>query len=143
MKLVVDTSVAMKWLIDEPGSEIALNLQGHDLVAPALLRIEAANVFRMLAAKNAVEADAAEELFNLLQQAPMNIIDADDGLEERALDLALELGHPVYDCIYLAVAERMNRFLITADIQFIESICLTKHAHRVISLHELSTEAFE
>jgi predicted deacylase len=45
-------------------------LRGQDLVAPALLRIEAANVLRTLAAKGAVQADGAAELFKLLQEAP-------------------------------------------------------------------------
>lgn len=70
MKLVVDTSVAMKWIIDEPGSDAAYELQGHDLVAPALLRIEAANVLRALAAKGALPAEDADALFDLLQDAP-------------------------------------------------------------------------
>jgi len=95
LTLVVDTSVAMKWLIDEPGSDAAYELQGRDLVAPALLRIEAANVLRALAAKGALPAEDADALFDLLQDAPMDMVDPDDPLEV----LALELGLPVYDCI--------------------------------------------
>ena len=47
--LVVDASVALTWLIEEGGSEAALSRRDHDLCAPSLLRIEAANVFRTLA----------------------------------------------------------------------------------------------
>ncbi len=37
------------------------------------------------------------------------------GLRERAFAMALELGHPFYDCFYLAFAERRRTQLVTAD----------------------------
>ena len=136
MNLVVDASVAMKWLIDEPGSDAALDLQGHDLMAPTLLRIEAANVFRTLAAKKILDTDAATDLFGLLQQAPMDMADPDDALEGHALELALELNHPVYDCIYLALAERLDRTLITADKKFLKALATSPYRTRVVSLDD-------
>jgi predicted nucleic acid-binding protein len=36
-------------------------------------------------------------------------------LRVRALALAIELRHPIYDCFYLALAERENAPLVTAD----------------------------
>ncbi len=36
-------------------------------------------------------------------------------LYPRALALALELDHPIYDCFYLACAEREETPLLTAD----------------------------
>ncbi len=36
-------------------------------------------------------------------------------LVERACTLALGLDHPVYDCLYLALAEREGVALVTAD----------------------------
>lgn len=94
MNLVVDTSVAMKWLIDEPGSDAAYKLRGHDLVAPALLRIEAANVLRTLAAKGALQAEDADALFDLLQDAPMDMVDPDDTLEMRTSNSPWSSGIP-------------------------------------------------
>jgi predicted nucleic acid-binding protein len=35
-----------------------------------------------------------------------------------ALKLALELNHPLQDCIYLALAERFDAPLVTADEKF-------------------------
>jgi predicted nucleic acid-binding protein len=42
MRLVVDASVAIKWMIDEPDSDIADRLLdgGHDLLAPELIIAE-------------------------------------------------------------------------------------------------------
>lgn len=134
---VVDTSVAIKWIVDEEDSDKAELLQGADMVAPALFRIEAGNVLRSLAAKQILANDRAIDLFLFLQTAPVTIIDADELLERRALDIALALEHPIYDCVYLALAERMDRRLITADRRFVKTLSKTPHAQRVIDLSHL------
>lgn len=132
--LVIDASVALKWLVEESGSEAALALQGRDLAAPALLRIEAANVLRTMVARGDAEGEVALDLLRLLQSAPVTIVDADEALEARALELAIDLSHPVYDCVYLALAERMNRILVTADGRFLKSLGSTQHASWAVAL---------
>lgn len=136
---VVDTSVAIKWIVDEEGSDKAELLQDADMVAPALFRIEAGNVLRTLAANQILPDERAIDLFLFLQTAPVTIIDADELLERRALDLALALEHPIYDCVYLALAERMDRRLITADRRFIKTLSGTEHAARVLALDSLGS----
>jgi predicted nucleic acid-binding protein len=131
---VVDASVAIKWLVDEPGSDAALALRGAELAAPGLLRIEAGNVLRTLAARGAISIAVARELFAFLQTAPVVIVDHDDHLEGRALALALEIGHPIYDCVYLALAERMSRTLVTADARFLRSVAGSSHAAIAVPL---------
>lgn len=132
--LVVDASVALKWLVKEDGSEAALALRDCNLAAPALMRIEAANVLRTLVARKAATPDEAQDLFALLRKAPVTIVDHDDDLEGRALELALDLNHPVYDCVYLALAERMGRRLVTADHRFISTLRSGAQAARVVAL---------
>lgn len=136
--LVIAASVAIKWLVEEDGSDAALALRGSDLAAPALLRIEAADVLRMLVARKAATPDEARDLFALLQDAPVAIVDHDDALEGRALTLALDLGHPVYDCLYLALAERMGCRLVTADNRFINTLRSTAHAAQVVALEAVN-----
>lgn len=138
---VVDTSVAIKWIVDEEGSDKAELLQGTDMVAPALFRIEVGNVLRTLAAKQVLANERAIDLFLFLQTAPVTIIDADELLEGRALDLALALEHPIYDCVYLALAERMDRRLVTVDRRFIKTLSGTEHAARVLALESLGSAA--
>lgn len=142
-RFVVDTSVAMKWIVDEEDSDKAELLQGAEMVAPALIRIEAGNILRSLAAKQMLPEKCAIDLFLFLQTAPITIIDADEFLERRAMELALALRYPINACVYLALVERVDRFLITADLQFIQAVLFTKHAHRVLSLKELCAEAFK
>lgn len=140
---VVDTSVAIKWIVDEEDSDKAELLQGADMVAPALFRIEASNVLRTLVSKQVLANERAIDLFLFLQTAPVTIIDADELLERRALDLALALEHPIYDCVYLALAERMDRRLITADRRFIKALSGTEHASRALALDTLGSAVQE
>lgn len=46
----------------------------------------------------------------------------------RAHELAVELGHPVYDCAYLALAELRGATLLTADRAFWELLQSTPYA---------------
>lgn len=135
---VVDTSVAIKWLIDEDGSDEAMTLRDADLVAPALLRIEAGNVLRSLAAGQALSALEARELFEFLQTAPVAIVDHDDDLERCALEIAMEIGHPVYDCVYLALAQRLKRTLVTADRRFLRGLAGSGHAEWAMYLGDFA-----
>ena len=108
------------------------------MVAPALFRIEAGNVLRTISARSEISAEHALDLFAFLQTAPVVIVDHDDELEGRALELALALRHPVYDCVYLALAERTGRRLVTADRRFLHSLTGTEHAERAVGLAELN-----
>lgn len=40
----------------------------------------------------------------------------------EALDLALELKHPAYDCFYLALAIRQGTVCVTADTRFADAV---------------------
>lgn len=124
--LVVDASVALKWLVEEDGTDAAFELRSEELAAPSLIRIEAANVLRTLVRRKAIEQAVAQSLFGLLQSAPVTIYEPDDELEARALAIALELDHPVYDCVYLALAEKTSATLVSADKKFIQTLAGTR-----------------
>ncbi len=116
--MIVDASVAVKWMIDEEGSDLARELLGRvDLIAPTLIHAEVGNAIwkkqRRGEYAGHAELTALPDLFATLIQtideAPMMA---------RALDLAIRLDHAVYDCVYLAVAEALDDALITADAKF-------------------------
>ena len=43
-------------------------------------------------------------------------------LIERAMQIAMEIEHPVYDCLYLACAERTESELATADRNLVNKV---------------------
>ncbi|WP_255015723.1 type II toxin-antitoxin system VapC family toxin [Cyanobium sp. BA20m-p-22] len=45
----------------------------------------------------------------------VDVIEPDRHLQAEALPLACHLDHPVYDCLYLALARREAALLVTAE----------------------------
>ncbi|MFI4966506.1 MAG: type II toxin-antitoxin system VapC family toxin [Caulobacterales bacterium] len=117
MSVVVDASVALKWVLDEPGKEAADALLDEELIAPALWLLEAANALWRRVRRGEISDDEARERLMELYNAPVTTRAIEDDLLAAA-DLANALGHPVYDCLYLAVAIRENTYVVTADGRF-------------------------
>lgn len=118
MPLVVDASVAVKWLVKEDGSDRAEALKAEDLHAPSLIRIEVANVLRTLATSGRLEDAEALQALDLFLDAPVRLYEPTDALMRGALAFALRLEHPIYDCLYLALAVELGTRLVTADRRF-------------------------
>ncbi len=117
MSIVIDASVALKWVLDEPGSDAAEALLEEDLIAPSLWLIEAANVLWRLSRRGDISAAEAKVRLVQLYSSPVATAALEDDLSVAA-DLANTLGHPVYDCLYLAMALRENTYVVTADRRF-------------------------
>jgi predicted nucleic acid-binding protein len=116
MSLVVDASVAVKWILDEDASARALALKElrEELIAPSLVLAEIGNVlWKHVLRQTLSQADAALGLVHLA--ATFDRLEPLESLHKRAMALALQLQHPIYDCFYLAVAEREPAPLVTAD----------------------------
>jgi predicted nucleic acid-binding protein len=121
--IVVDASVAVKWLFPEAGSQAAQSLLTHadQLSAPALVRIE---VYAAITRKVRLgeiapeEAHKACELWAGAVEKGVLALVADEEILTAAVDLALQLAHPLQDCLYLALAEREQAVLMTADPKF-------------------------
>ena len=114
MTLVIDASVALKWVLAEPGQAAADALLDEDLVAPSLWLVEAANALWRRAHRGELSADEAQERLSELFNAPVTAVPIEDDLAVAAA-LAHRLDHPVYDCLYLALAQRERAQLVTAD----------------------------
>ena len=71
MTIVVDASVALKWVLEEPGSDAAEELLEKDLAAPSLWLLEAGNaLWRRAFRGELTQADAVERL-TALTKAPV------------------------------------------------------------------------
>lgn len=117
MTIVVDASIALKWVLQETGSEAAEKLLENDLAAPSLWLLEAGNaLWRRTAREELTPAEAAERLA-VLTKAPVASVPLEQDLPE-AMRLGLQLNHPVYDCLYLALAKRLGTYVVTADTRF-------------------------
>jgi predicted nucleic acid-binding protein len=116
MEIVIDASVAVKWFIEEPGTAAAKEHLGSEarLVAPDLVVAEVCNALWARVRRGWIEEMQARVAVDLVARCYEELVPA-ASLRERAFAMALELGQPVYDCFYLALAERRRTQLVTAD----------------------------
>ena len=116
MKLIVDASIAVKWLFTEEGTAESRQLLAHRIVlhAPDFILTEAANVIWKKARRNEV-ADAQPYLEELALLPDAVVLRPSADLVAHAAAIALEIDHPIYDCLYLACAEVEGAPLVTAD----------------------------
>jgi predicted nucleic acid-binding protein len=120
--LIIDASVALKWLVPEDGSDAARSLLTRiDLTGPSLLHVEVANGLHRKARRE--EIATTPDLVTLIESLAGVVQTVDDmPLIGRALALASKLSHSVYDCVYLALAEQLGRELVTADLKFFNKV---------------------
>jgi predicted nucleic acid-binding protein len=112
--LVIDASVAIKWVIEEHGTREAVSLRRHRLFAPELLVAECTNVLWKKTRRQELTAEEARLAARLLQRADVELAPM-RALLEPATELAIAMDHPAYDCAYLALAENLSCDLVTAD----------------------------
>ena len=118
--IVVDTSIALKWLVREDDSDKAEALIGREMVAPELLLAETANALWKKFRRGEIMREQLAAGIGAIGSFAV-VVPIHD-LAARALEIAIELDHPVYDCFYLALAERLDVPLVTADERFRKSI---------------------
>jgi predicted nucleic acid-binding protein len=115
--VVIDASVALQWVLPESGSEAAGNLRSEELIAPAFWLVEAASALWRRCRRGEMSSDQASARLSELLNAPVTSLPIEPYVDP-ALRLAVALGHPVYDCLYLAVAVQHRTHVITADRRF-------------------------
>jgi predicted nucleic acid-binding protein len=114
--LVVDASIAFLWFANEPDRWGARRLLAAEssLLAPDLMAVEATNAWWKKLRRGEMDAsDVEQAVTNLLALAIAWT--PSESLLRAAARLAVELGHPVYDCMYLALAASHAAALATAD----------------------------
>ena len=119
MKLTVDASIVAKWFLTEPQSEEARRLLAPRirLHAPDVLPVEYANTIWKKVHRREIP-DAQPYLEGLASLPEAVTLHHSGDLLDQALRIAVEMDHPVYDCLYLACADATTSVLITADQRF-------------------------
>src|SRR5438132_9421734 len=102
MNVVVDASIVLKWLVIEEDSPAALLVRiEHDIVAPDFLLIECRNALLNKVRRRELERAQAEDAESALDAIGLGIaILPSPPLLRHAFTIALDLGEPIYDCVY-------------------------------------------
>lgn len=140
--LVIDASIAIKWVVEEEGTELALALrQQARLMAPDLLVPECANILWKKVKRKELTKDEALLAARLLQSVEIELAPSRT-LMEAATRLAIELDHPAYDCLYFALSVESDCRFVTADERLVNKIRQDKKSpfrDRIVSLAESVT----
>lgn len=125
MRYVLDASVGIKWVMNEVDSAEARHLRDdfrnliHELIAPDSFPLEAAHALTK-AGRRGIVTDATKLWVELMMDSPQ--LFASVPLMLRALGIASQASIGVYDCVYVALAEREGCELVTADARLINSL---------------------
>lgn len=119
---VIDASVVVDWVAPDsdpalPAVRVLTRLaeQQDELLAPRLLIEEVSNALLTGVRRGRWSGAAADKAHALLRELPVRLLDEPRDLE-RAWELARRYdNHPIYDLLYVALAERHKAQLITAD----------------------------
>jgi predicted nucleic acid-binding protein len=127
MNYVLDASVAFKWLVPEIDTDKALRLLDdfnqatHDLIAPDFMPIETIHSLTRAERQGRITAaEGAALVKDLLRNLPPLVPYLP--LLPRAYEISSNMRVGVYDCLYVALAEREKRELVTADDQFVKRL---------------------
>ena len=119
--VIVDSSIAVKWLLHESDSDIANELLAQwrnksvTILAPALLLYEVSNVLYQRVRRGDITSEQARlEIVGLLSSEVTWFFSQYPQLSLRAVELTHQFP-ATYDAHYLALAERENCEFWTAD----------------------------
>ena len=113
---VLDASAAVRLIQADPAAaDLAERVGGAALVlAPELMLSELANTLWKLQRADRLNNLDPQELLAEAREL-VDRLEPDRHLQAEALALACHLNHPVYDCLYLALARREATSLISSD----------------------------
>jgi predicted nucleic acid-binding protein len=120
MRCVLDSNVAVKWVLPEPETPKAVRLLNefraglHELLAPDIFGVEVAHALAKAERRGIIRPPiGAKRLLAVMRNRPD--LRPYLPLLPRAYAIASAARHGVYDCLYVALAEREGCELVTAD----------------------------
>ncbi|RVN37856.1 type II toxin-antitoxin system VapC family toxin [Sinorhizobium meliloti] len=120
--LVADASIAIKWVVEEEGTDSAVELRSRfRFAAPELLIPECANILWKKVQRGELSRDEAVLAAKLLERSGIDFVSM-TGLLEEATNLSIVLSHPAYDCTYLIAAHRTGSRFVTADMRLLRIV---------------------
>ncbi len=143
MSLVLDSSVVIKWYIQETLENNAVRLKerverlSESVAVPRFFFVETANIlWKKSVLRKEVTPSDAKGIYSRILDLPFNILD-DEEVLLRALDISIKHRLSVYDGMYLASALRFKATLITADSALVKKLSGSSLASHVSYLGDL------
>src|SRR6516225_67688 len=127
MRYVLDSSVAVEWVLKEILTDKALLLrddfkyQIHELLSPDVFPIEVSHALTKAERKKVITPPQGGTLWmDIMKTCPL--LSASIPLVPRAYQIASKAKIGIYDCLYVALAELEKCELVTADDKLIKNL---------------------
>lgn len=130
MQYVLDCSVAVRWLVQQTHFERAARVLERfrageiELIAPDVIVPELGHVLRTLVIRKKLDRERPGPFLELFLSLPIELEPART-LASEALRLALRHSATFYDALYLALAQRDDRLVLTADERMTRAFAAT------------------
>jgi predicted nucleic acid-binding protein len=136
--IVVDGSVAVKWLVPEQHAVAALRLlnENSGLGAPDIILAEVGNVLWKKWRRGEIEPDAVPEMMMDFRKIPLHLFDT-DYLFMDAWDIAKNYSRSFYDSLYVALAVRNNCRMVTADLKLYNALKATSLKKHILWIEDI------
>lgn len=140
MRYVLDASAALCWVLPRPHSGKALRLRAdfqngvHELIGPSVFPGEVASALTKAERQKLIPVGDARPLLGQVMRTPP-VLHPYEPLLDRAVDVSSQTRGGLYDCLYVALAEREGCGLVTDDQRLIAN--LTPHFAFLIPLASL------
>ncbi|MBL8792442.1 MAG: type II toxin-antitoxin system VapC family toxin [Planctomycetia bacterium] len=127
MKYVLDASVALKWVLAETDSAKANALRDDfrnqlcELLVPDVFPVEVAHALTRAERKGIIQPPQAIHLLADVLSTPVTLHPY-RSLLPRAVAISSVFRCGVYDCLYLALAEREGCAFVTADDKLVKNL---------------------
>jgi predicted nucleic acid-binding protein len=127
MRYVLDASAALCWVLPRPNTGKALQLRAdfqkavHELIAPSVFSGEVASALTKAERQKLIPVGDARPLLGQVMRTPP-VMYPYEPLLDRAVDISSQTRSGLYDCLYVALAEREACELITDDQKLIANL---------------------
>ena len=127
MRYVLDASAALCWVLPRPNSGKALRLRAdfqnavHELIAPSFFSGEVASALTKAERQRLIPVGDARPLLGSVMRTPP-AVHPYEPLLDRAVDISSQTRSGLYDCLYVALAEREGCELVTDDQKLIANL---------------------
>jgi len=127
VKYVLDSSVALKWVLPEQDSALAIRVRAdyrsgvHELLAPDVFPVEIGHALTKAERRKTV-APAQGWAFWQSIMADCPDLTTSIVLMPRAYAISSQMRIGVYDCLYVALAEQEQCELLTADVKLLNAL---------------------
>lgn len=115
-QFVVDSNVAIKWVLTEIHSDAATRLlnNSYELLVPDFFFSEVGNVLWKRVRQGEITLETATTYLNAILSVDLRACDS-QGLISQALEIAVRVQQAVYDCVYVTLAVVNQCQMVTAD----------------------------